>query len=482
MIMNNIIMKKKTLLFAAMSYALITGVCLPCFVHGDDNQTDMVSPVLPSTELPFQVHIVQDSFTLPSGLQSYVYATYEGKWLLLAGRTNGLHNFEDDNNNFPPNKQNTVVYVVNPKTQRIFQKSLDDPSSGLSQEQIDTLSVTSPQFYQWKKKLYISGGYGVDTATGQFGTKDTLTSIDIPGLMHWVSHPNPETIASEYIQQISDPIFQVTGGYMTRVDDNLSLLIFGQNFIGYYLPTSNGNYTQQVRRFKIDVDSPDLQVTTFSPTDPDPSFRRRDLNVVPIIQTVDQEEQSSYVALSGVFTLEGGAWTVPVNIYPDGSTFMPDPCLSTTFKQAMNNYACPNLGLFSKHRSSMYTTIFGGISYGYFKDGQCTTDSELPFINQVTTIEIDQDGQFTQYIMEGQYPVILYKQTIPLLFGAGAQFIPTDHLPAYSNGVLKFDKLHDNGEIIGYIVGGIQSIVGNTQSYSETSASPHIFKVYLIKN
>jgi len=49
----------------------------------------------------------------------------------------------------------------------------------------------------------------------------------------------------------------------------------------------------------------------------------------------------------------------------------------------------------------------GGISFGYFDNGVFQTDGELPFINQVTTIRIDPQGRFTQYLMDAEYPVIL---------------------------------------------------------------------------
>jgi hypothetical protein len=97
----------------------------------------------------------------------------------------------------------------------------------------------------------MTGGYGVDTATGQFSTKDALTAIFVPGLMHWVEEIVANEAAAQYIRHIFDPIFQVTGGYMTRASRNMTLLIFGQNFEGFYVPSASGVYTRQVRRFRI---------------------------------------------------------------------------------------------------------------------------------------------------------------------------------------------------------------------------------------
>ena len=141
-----------------------------------------------------------------------------------------------------------------PLRQTVSSRPLADPRSGLTPRQIDLLSVTSPQAYQVDATLYMTGGYGVDTATGQFSTKDALTAIYVPGLMHWVEEVVANETAAQYIRQIFDPIFQVTGGYMAQAAQNLTLLIFGQNFAGFYVPSSNGVYTEQVRRFRIEDD------------------------------------------------------------------------------------------------------------------------------------------------------------------------------------------------------------------------------------
>lgn len=449
------------------------------------NQTDTTSPILPGAVLPFRFEIVQADFSLPNGLHSCAFANYKGKWLLLCGRTNGIHTFNDDPNNFPPESQNRVAYVIDPKRKKTYARALTDPASGLTTQQIDELSVTSPQSYRRHKTLYITGGYGVDTTTGQFTTKTALTAIDIKGMMHWVMHPHHSGTASQHLRQLHDPTFQVTGGYMDQIKGHPTLLIFGQDFEGFYLdPVSNGIYTEQVRRFTIHDDGHKLSATLYAPYPvfPDPNFRRRDLNVVPIIKSKANKLTAEFVALSGVFTPSVGIWTVPVKITAAGKTHMADPTLPTTFKQGMNNYASATLGLFSAKRGTMYTLLFGGISYGYFQNGQFTTDSNFPFINQVTTVAIDSKGHYTQYIMDQQFPVILSTQSHPgnpLLFGASALVMNNRWVPSYRNGVIKLDKIGQKPKLVGYIVGGIQSTVPNTSVASDSAASPYIFKILL---
>lgn len=441
------------------------------------NQTDTLSPVLVDMPLPFSITIETEDYQVPGGIHSGASAQYQSKVLYIAGRTNGLHGFNNDDFNFPPQQQNTSVIVIDLDKKRVYSRDMNDPASGLTQEQIDTLSVTSPQHYQSGNTLYITGGYGVDTFSGNFSTKDKLSALDVPGLINWVMNPGTAPAASNYIRQISNPAFQVTGGAMMQVKGFPTLLIFGQNFQGYYTDSSNGLYTQQVRRFTIFDDGINLGATILPPTDPDPSFRRRDLNVIPVMQCKNIQ---SFIALSGVFTIPGGIWTVPVEITAGGIPSMANPNLPTTFKQGMNNYASAHAELFAKN-GTMYSLLFGGLTYEYYQDGEFLTDSEIPFTNQITCIKRTKNGDYTQFLLPTEYPVILSTQSNPgnpLLFGSGAKFVNAPGIAAYSNSVLKLKKIK-KPTVIGYIIGGIQSTVPNTFTMSDSAASPYIFKVTL---
>lgn len=469
-----------------IKFLLSAILCIQVFSICADNQTPTVTSILPPTDLPFTVSIDLANVRLPNGWHSGAFGRWGNKCLLVAGRTNGLHGFDNDPNinNFPPSAQNTVLYVIDFKKNKVWQRSLTDSASGLTQGQIDSLSVTSPQSYQSGKTLYLAGGYGVDSGTGQMSTKITLSALDVPGLIKWVTHPKRHGTAAKHIRQTTDPLLQVTGGYMDQVEPNFpTLLIFGQNFTGFYNDNSNGAYTQQVRNFRI-VDNGDefYVVPGENQSDPSPAYRRRDLNIVPVIRPGVLQVIPGFVAFSGVFTESGGIWTVPVFITPEGDSFMADPLDPATFKQGMSNYACPTVGLYSNRTQDMYEIFFGGITYGYFDNGVFETDEEIPFTNEVTTIKIDPEGVFSQYIMASEYPTIVSTFSNPgntLLFGAGGEFIPKNDLQSFSNGVLDLDGLLNKPRVIGYIVGGIQSTLPNTNFYTDSAASPYIFKVTL---
>jgi hypothetical protein len=471
----------RTLAYLLVSLTLGTGAS---FAYATANQTDDLSPILPQSGLPFHVVIEKANFQLPVGFHSGVVGVYKGLWVFIGGSLVGLHGFGPDP--FSASGQNTNIYVVNPTTGTVASRSLADPSSGLNQLQIDSLSVISPQGYQDGDTLYMTGGYGVDKTTGTFGTRSTLTAVNLPGIVQWVINPgNPGNTVVNNIRQMSNPIFQISGGRMYK-SGNMTQLIFGQNFTGVYTPGSSGNYSQQIKQFQIKSAGGQLAIDMYTPIPQSPNinFRRRDLNIVPALFNNNNLLKYGFIAYAGVFTVAGGVWTVPV-VINDTSATMADPSLPTTFKQAMNQYICATAGLYSRKSSSMYHIFLGGISYGYYDtNGVFQTDSEIPFINQVTTVAMDNTGTFRQYLMNAQYPTILSTGANagnPLLFGTGAYFIENNTVQKYPNSVINLDNIRQS-TVIGYVVGGIASTLANTNTQADSIASPYIFKVTLVPN
>jgi hypothetical protein len=293
--------------------------------------------------------------------------------------------------------------------------------------------------------------------------------------------------AAENIRQITNDIFRVTGGDMYKMGDT-TFLVFGQDFEGPYNPMSNGTYTKQVRSFLIVDDGISLSVTNESQTPQMDPYRRRDLNTVPVIRRNQSTQmlEEGLVALSGVFTLTAGAWTVPVEIDQNGNPSMADPSLPETFKQGMNNYHSATLQLFSEKTNDMFAVLFGGITLQFYdRDAEqfiyfnSINPNFLPWTSQITTVKIDADGNYSQILMDGEFPPIMVAGKRAFL-GAEAQFIPVPGLDAYANGVLKMDSLAGKEKVIGYIYGGIVTngfavgLDGTT-----TNAGNQIFEVSL---
>ena len=450
-----------------------------CCLHASSllaqHQTSTFSPVVVDGSLPYRIELVPFDVGAPlPTLHSYAKAQWDGKWLLIGGRTNGLHAFTQNGfENFPPAFQNRDVWVIDPVNRESWHRSLNDMSSGLTVAQVDSLSVTNNQFYQSGDQLYMTGGYGYQTDF-DFVTFDTLTAIDVPGLMNWVQ--GADTTAATQIRQLHDPLFTVTGGAMYAMGGRTHL-VFGQDFQGEYTPFGNGAYTNQVRSFTIVDDGQQLLIQSVTASEPNDDFRRRDLNVVPVIRSREDGSLTEELrVLSGVFTPEGGAWTVPVEISTSGVPSMPDAAAADTFKQAMNTYHSAKIGLYSEHSNEMHMLLFGGISLNYFdsETQSIVRDDFLPFTNQSTSIVIDGRGNYTQHLLPVEFPEIFDNESgNRLRFGTNAEFMLADGIPTYENGVIRLDAI-DEMRILGYIVGGIAADKPNN---GNTAATGRIFEV-----
>lgn len=448
------------------------------------NQTTTVSPLQPASALPYRIQVREVDYSqinLPT-LHSYAVGTFDNKWLFISGRTNGLHGFDSvlfPEENFPVQHQNRDVWVVDLETKQSWSRPLDDPTSGLSEAQILSLATTNNQFYQKGQALYMTGGYGVLENGEDFSTFDALSAINLPGLGNWVM--NGSGTAAENIRQIHDPIFRVTGGAMHEIDGKTHL-VFGQDFEGVYTPFGDGTYTRQVRSFEIVDDGTNLSVTNISSTPIVSDYRRRDLNIVPILSPDGGGgTEEKLLALSGVFTNTFGAWTVPVEVDANGQPTMADPNDPNTFKQGFNGYHSAKVGLYSEASGAMHEVLFGGISLQFLdpNTGQVMTDEALPFVNDITSIQIDAAGNYSQYHL-GYFPELFDTDDIRLRFGTNAEFLISPDVPAFSNGVINLDQLASGETVLGHIFGGIVTNGPHTRLGADSSGSNHVFEVVVI--
>ncbi len=456
------------------------------------NQTGTFSPVT-NWSGSYTISVQQydmGAASVPT-LQSFAAASYGDLWVVLAGRSNGLHGFTQSGTaNFPPAFQNSDVWVIDPTTKQTWSKSLSDVSSGLSASVVNGLSATATQSFRDGNTLFVSGGYVYDSQANNFTTYNTLSALDLGDMVSWVKGETANLGANSVIQTTGETIhtgtysggfFAVTGGDMIKTGNNVQL-VFGQDFQGPYTPGSNGVYTSQVRTFTIDYDK-DAGTLGYVPVNvsPDPGdpemYRRRDLNVVSALSKNPGggAPVEGLIAYSGVFYNGEGVWTVPVEIDAEGNPTMADPLAAGTFKQAMNNYDSAKLGFYSDTTGEFTEFFFGGISANVYnpETGELSYDADYPFSSQFSAITRDENGDYAQYYT-GEFPTILDGQGDVILFGAEARFFPVAGLPTYANGVLNLDALTEY-TLLGYIYGGIAADAPN---FGNTLASNEIFAVY----
>jgi hypothetical protein len=412
------------------------------------------SPIVDHGQVPFQIQLTPLNIPDAPALQSAAHAEYKGKWLFIGGRTNGLHGF-GPGQNFPPQYQNRDIIVIDPKTGQVWSRPWSD--STLSTAAIDPLTSVATESDQQGNHLYMIGGYGVDSATGVSTTFDTLTAINVPGLIRAVIHGG--NIAAQ-VQQIHNPVFQVTGGQLGKLG-NRDYLVMGQSFLGdYFSPTSVQQYADQIQSFKIVDMCHRLAIRNYQTSTDQVNFHRRDFRMSPVILPNGHQALEAY---GGVFTPAMSVYRQPITITRSGNTII------SSYQQFFSQYDSPQIPLYSAGSHTMQTVFLGGISlYNYDPATQAISeDPNIPFIDTITDLVQPPSGVNQEYIL----PVHL-----PGLLGAEAQFMTSTSAPSYSNGVIKLDAIH-HPTTVGYMYGGILAQQANNGS---STASGEVFKVTLI--
>jgi len=460
---------------------LLLIVLMPVFNLFADpvDQTDTYSRVYSPQPRSYKLLIKPcntQGMSLPK-LQAFSAATYKNNWIILGGIHGGQHDF---------GKANKTVYVINPYARRVWHKKITAKNSTLTREMLNALESTNTEFYQKKNWLYVIGGYG-QNIDSKYVTFNKLSAVNVAKLIQWVKEPSSVKLKSDTILQISglpeDNIdntgfFQVTGGEILPIADDRMALIFGNDYSGPYNPTPTDPaqqvYTKQVRTFAIFNTGTNLSYQSHYVSVPDPNFRRRDMNIFPSLLRKNGVLKSRITALSGVFTLEKGVWTVPVVIGPLGK---PKMLSLNGFRQAMNQYNSAKFGMYSKKNNTFTEVLLGGITRNIFDPsypGNIKECDSLPYTNQITAYVLKGNDESKQYYL-GHYPSI-EKQGVQEKFGADAEFFMNENVPHFNSGIIKYDKLKAY-QVIGFIYGGIISTGGS----QPVAASNKIFQVMLKK-
>jgi len=248
-------------------------------------------------------------------------------------------------------------------------------------------------------------------------------------------------------------------------------LVGGHRFDGRYNPVGNPTFTQtysnQIRKFTVDNSGSQLSYTLVEQITDPIHLHRRDYNLVP---QVFPNGELGYTISSGVFQINQDLpFLYPVDIKSTGH--FPQ----TGFNQYLSNYHSGKVGLYEEVNNKMHSLFFGGMSQYYFNGTILIQDNLVPFVKTISRVTRQANGSLNEF----QLPI-----EMPLLSGAGAEFIPNLSLPHYSNEVIKLDDIIENEFVIGHLVGGIHSPTLNPFSANQsntTSASPTVYEVKLIK-
>jgi hypothetical protein len=424
------------------------------------------SPLTRAQSSPFSIAIEEMNIPNLGGLQSFAHAQHNGKWLIVGGRLDGLHQRQPFAA-FDIAGHNSQLFVIDPVSKEKWTAPLTSLSTTLQEQ----LKSTNMQFHQEGDYLYLTGGYGYSAIANDHTTFANLTAIDVPATINAIISNTPFV---SFFRQIIDPQFQVTGGHLDKIYGTY-YLVGGHKFIGRYNPmgpTSGPGfiqeYTEQIRRFTITDDGTTISINHFPSWTDATNLHRRDYNVIPQILSNGQE---GLTAFSGVFqqTLD-----LPFlnSVVIDSTNHQVDP----NFTQYYNHYHCASIPLFSSASGEMHNLFFGGIAQYYDSNGTLVQDNNVPFVKTIARVTRDQNGTMSEF----KLPI-----EMPSLLGTGSEFIINPSLTTFNNEVIKLDDITQDSTLLGHIYGGISSTGLNiffTNNGTQSSASSQIFKVYLVKN
>lgn len=389
------------------------------------------------------------------GFHSFAFAQSGSKWLIIGGRTNGLHGM-NANDGFLTADANNNVVVIDTVTWQVYTSSL----SALPYAIADPLRCTNMQYFADSTYLYVIGGYGRDSVLNQYVTFPTLSAIHINNIINAVLN---NTSLAPHIRQITDTNLRVCGGELAKISSDY-YLCFGHDFEGRYadppVPIFTQIYSNQVKKFDIVDNGVTMSISNYVTQTDTNNFHRRDINVIPEIRPNGTEALGAF---AGVFQKTvNWPWLQPIEIQANGSTLL-------NYQQQMNHYKCFTIPIYDSLSQRMYSTFFGGMSLNDFnpQNNTIAQDSLVPFVTDVTTFRKDPNGYMEETVLPIQLPGYL---------GTNAVFVPREDISMYDNGVIRFRALPNQRTLVGYLFGGIR---GTGTNLFPTTANDTVYRVFI---
>jgi hypothetical protein len=397
------------------------------------------------------------------GLHSYAAAQYNGKWIIVGGRTDGLH-LRQPFNSFPSSSNNTNIYVVDPATKNVWSTSVNTLSATLKEQ----LQSTNMNFCYDNTKFYIAGGYGFSATNNNHITYASLIVIEMQGLVNAVIN---NTAINTHFRQLNNNLFAITGGQMAKLGD-MFIMVGGHKFDGRYNPNSGGSFTQsyinQIRKFKLIDDGINISIGYQNSITDAAELHRRDYNMVP---QVFPNGKLGYTVFSGVFQV---AANLPYLNSVDIDTIGYTP--NSTFTQQLNHYHSGKLGIYDATANQMHSIFFGGMAQYYFDaGGNLIQDDNVPFVSTIGRVTRKANGDMVETKMGDLNGFI----------GSGAEMFVNHSLPHYANEVIQLNNIAQDTILAGYLVGGIESSAANIfniNTGTQSNASNAVYKVLLVKS
>jgi len=411
----------------------------------------------------FRVEIEPLTFDNSPGVHSGALATYNGKWIYIGGRINGLHGFLSPFA-FPSDGKNENVYVIDPGTRQVWSGSI----ASLSENLYEPLTSSNIPFCQDENALYMAGGYGWSNAANNFKTFPVLTRVDLACIHDAVINGSDLTGC---FRQMTDSLLAVTGGHLKKVDDAF-YLVFGHRFDGIYSVLNPGNsshvqtYSNEIRKFQVEDDGTNMSLTNYTALRDTVNFHRRDYNLVP---QIFPDLSFGFTAFSGVFQYNSLLpYLSTIDIKNGQSALVPG------FDQHLSQYHSAVMPVYDSLNNVMHNFFFGGMSRFTIDTAtaEMVDDTLVPFVKTISSVTRFGDGTLQENQLDISFQNYL---------GTNMEFIPASGIPMLKDNIVDVNKITGNKTLAGYLFGGIKSPEANISATAPASseANTEIFAVYI---
>ncbi len=408
---------------------------------------------------PFSIEL--ESFTIDNleGVQSFAKAQANNKWLILSGRTNGVHPPQPPFA-FQTKDENKLIYVVDPIQKNVWTSDLTNLPTSIQEQ----MRSTNTEFYQDGDTLYIVGGYGYSTTLQLHVTYPYVTAINVSGLMTAII--DGQDIAP-YFKQGQSPLMEVTGGQLGKIGDTY-YLVGGQKFMGLYNP-NNGvsfsqSYTKSIRKFKLALQADTISIFDIEEINDENSFRRRDYNLVP---QVFPDGEYGYMLSSGVFQKNLNLpYLSPTDIRANSHQYRTD------FEQYLSHYHSAKFSVYDADLRKNYAVFLGGMAQYYYQNNNLVQNDSVPFVKTISVVVRDSLDSLSEVALVDE---------MPGLVGANAEIFYNKSLPFIHDHIVDLAAIDEDTILIGYLFGGIESLELNPFALSHNTASFASDKIYKIK-
>lgn len=407
-----------------------------------------------TSALPFTLQLEDITYEDWPGLHSFSFGKWDGRWIIVGGRIDGLHAFLPPNP-FPVSSANHFIRMLDPQTGEQWNKSI----YVLPLDIANQLRSANMQFVQKENYLYVMGGYGADSLSGNKITFPSLIAIDLDMLDDILMNDEDPTPA---FRKLDDSLFMVTGGEAEILNDTV-YLFGGHEFTGEYEKNISVSftqtYTEELRKFVLHDDGESITISNVQKIKDTTLFHRRDLNFEPVLFP---DMQYGLAAYSGVFQKDADLPFLDDIIFKEDGSYY----LQEDFEHRMNNYTCPVLNCYDSLNGNFYSTFFGGMSQYYYDEEELSIEDDLniPFVNDITTIVRYGDDSVKQIINTINFDELLGSNAIIDIHAEIAQ---------YEHHVLNLNALNGTFDA-GYIYGGIKAFIPN---FTSSNASNRLFKL-----